>query len=213
MSYLKHNNCFLDTTVNDVLMSCLAGAIRNYLSKVKSEELVDLPIAMTFNSRSKSDKLKNVIPLGNNSGGVLFDLPVSVADPITRLKVTRDKINKLKSLSHPQIFSAIYSNIIGLLPHMIGRLSTFALKRHVSLIVSNIPGPVETIYLMGYPVERIVFVPPLVADTGLSVSMLSYNGVLRMTVMSDENIVKNPTALTDSFEREVQLLGESILNQ
>lgn len=213
MEYVKKIKSETDTTVNDVLMSCLAGAIRNYLVATKPEDLGDLPIAMTFNSRSRSDKMKNVIPLGNSSGGVLFDLPVSVADPITRLTVTRDKINKLKGLSHPQLFSAIYNNIIGILPDVFARLSAAQIKRHVSLIVSNIPGPVETIYMRGYPVERIVFVPPLVGETGLSVSMFSYNGELKMTVMSDESIVKKPSLLTDGFEREVQLLGERILGE
>lgn len=214
MECVKEIKSKTDTTVNDVLMSCLAGAIRNYLCEVgKSDELADLPIAMTFNSRSRSDKLKNVIPLGNNSGGVLFDLPISVADPFTRLAVTRNKINKLKGLSHPQIFSAIYNHIIGILPDIIARLSTFAIKRHIALIVSNIPGPVESIYMMGFPVERIVFVPPLVADTGLSVSMFSYNGVLKMTIMSDENIIKNPSALTENFEKEVRLLADRIKNE
>ena len=194
------------------MMSCLAGAIRTYLLKTTSEQHpIDLPVAMTFNSRSLSDKTKTVIPLGNNSGGVLFDLPISVADPILRLTLTKDKLNRLKNLSYPHIISMIYSNIIGILPGFVGKFSTSSIKRHVSLIVSNVPGPVETMTMMGDPVDKILFAPPLVGDTGLAVSLFSYNGSLKMTVMSDESIMKSPRELIECFENEVKILGSCLL--
>jgi len=213
LDYVKTIKSKTDSTVNDVLMSCLAGAVRNYLQKVKADDISDLPIAMTFNSRSLSDKTKQVIPLGNNSGGVLFNLPISVADPMKRLTLTKEKLNRLKRLSYPQIISMIYSNLIGILPGFIGKFSASSIKRHVSLIVSNVPGPVETITMMGDPVDKILFAPPLVGDTGLAVSLFSYNGSLKMTVMSDESIMKSPSVLTENFEAEVRLLGKCLLEQ
>merc|ERR1711962_1067531 len=98
LDYVKRIKTKTDSTVNDVLMSCLAGAVRTYLLNEKESvtDPLDLPIAMTYNSRSLSDKTKQLIPLGNNSGGVLFHLPVSIADPVKRLHITKEKLFRLK---------------------------------------------------------------------------------------------------------------------
>jgi len=215
LDYVKKIKTKTDSTVNDVLMACLAGAVRSYLLNEKDslKDPSDLPIAMTYNSRSLSDKTKQLIPLGNNSGGVLFHLPVSITDPVERLHITKEKLLRLKSLSYPQIISTIYSSLIGALPGFVGKLSASSIKRHVSLIVSNIPGPVDTITMMGDPVDEIMFAPPLVGDTGLSISLFSYNGSIKMTVMSDQSIMKSPQDLIKNFEEEVCVLGKSLLGE
>lgn len=193
------------------MMSCLAGAIHRYLSEVKQKKPRDFPIAMTYNLRSLSEKVKESIPLGNHSGGLFLNLPVSLADPLKRLEKTKSRINKLKTSSHPHMFSFIYFKIVSCLPEMFGRLSTFSVNRHISLIVSNVPGPTEPIHFLGCPVESIVFSPPLHGDVGLVASIFSYNQALRLTFMSDKTIVKDLSRLTKYFEQEVNLLEEHVL--
>uniref|UniRef100_A0A7M5XFF5 Uncharacterized protein n=1 Tax=Clytia hemisphaerica TaxID=252671 RepID=A0A7M5XFF5_9CNID len=95
------------------MMSCLAGAIRRYLSEVCQKKPQDFPIAMTFNARSSSAKLADTIPLGNKSEGLFLSLPISVENPIERLDITRARLNKLKTLSHPHLFSFLYFSVIG----------------------------------------------------------------------------------------------------
>lgn len=193
------------------MMSCLAGSIHRYLSEVKQKKPKDFPIAMTYNSRSLSEKAAEKVPLGNHSGGLFLSLPVSVADPIKRLDKTKSRINKLKMSSHPHLFSFIYFKIVGCLPEIFGRYSTFSVNKHISLIVSNVPGPIDLIYFLGCPVESIVFSPPLHGDVGLVASIFSYNKTLRLTVMSDKTIIKDLSRLTKYFEQEVHLLEEHVL--
>ena len=193
------------------MVSCLAGAIHRYLSEVRQKKPLDFPIAMTYNSRSQSEKSVENIPLGNNSGGLFLNLPVSVPDPLKRLEKTKDRINKLKNSSHPHLFSFIYFKIVGGLPEIIGRFSTFSVNRHVSLIVSNVPGPTEPIHLMGSPIDSVIFSPPLHGDIGLVCSIFSYNNKIRLTVMSDKSIMKDLSLLTKYFEQEVHSLKERIL--
>ena len=192
-------------------MSCLAGALRIYLEEVNIENPKDLPIAMTFNSRSKIPNNTDKLPLGNNSGGLLLNLPVSIEDPIKRLYITQKRINVLKSLSHPQLFSFVYFNIVGGLPDYFGRLSTYSVKKHASLIFSNVPGPIKPLNILGLPVESIIFMPPLHADMGLVVSIFSYNNWLRLSVLCGDTIIADPSRLTKAFEQEVSLLGERVL--
>ncbi|XP_066924997.1 putative diacyglycerol O-acyltransferase MT1809 [Clytia hemisphaerica] len=200
-----------ESTVNDVMMSCLAGAIRRYLSEVRQKKPQDFPIAMTFNARSSSAKLADTIPLGNKSGGLFLSLPVSVENPIERLDITRARLNKLKTLSHPHLFSFLYFSVIGGLPELIGRISTYSINRHASMIVSNVPGPTEPIFILGSPIESIVFTPPLHGDVGMAASVFSYNKKIRVTLMSDKTIVRDLPRLTNFFTQEVQRLEEIIL--
>lgn len=201
---------YLGATVNDVLMSCLAGAVRHYLEE-KQVFPTDLPIALTFNSRTNAEKNNEKIPLGNHSGGVFLNLPISIVDPIKRLEKTQYRMNKLKNLSHPHIFSFIYFNIIGCLPEVFGRASTFSLKEHVSMICSNVPGPTDQLQIMKYPVKSIIFTPPLHADIGVTVSIFSYCDAIKLTLLCDEKIISSPSRITELFEKEVNLLAERVL--
>ena len=193
------------------MMACLAGAIHRYLSEVRGKIPEDFPIAMTFNRRSNSAKLAQVIPLGNQSGGLFLRLPVSVADPLERLEITKKRLNKLKTLSHPHLFSFVYFSVVGGLPEIVGRLSTYSVNRHVSMIVSNVPGPTEPIFILGSPIESIVFTPPLHGDVGMVASVFSYNQNIRMTVMSDKTIIHDLSQLTKFFTEEVQRLEEILV--
>ena len=196
--------------MNDVLLSCLAGSIRKYLVE-KGVHIRDLPIAMPYNLRSLSELTDDKIPLGNQSGGLLLNLPVSVSDPLKRLEKTKIRMNKLKELSHGHVFSFIYCKIIGFLPEFIGRFSTFSLRRHVSLICSNVPGPVDELTIFGHSVESAIFTPPLHADVALAVSIFSYKNQVQVTMLCDSEIIPDPNEITKQFEQELLLLREKTL--
>ena len=192
------------------MMSSLAGALRRYL-KDRSIFPDDQPVAMTFNLRSASEMMKTHIPLGNNSGGLFLNLPLSIADPIQRLQVTKNRISLLKKLSHVQMFSFFFYTVASVLPDFFSRFTAFALRRNTTLIVSNVPGPTTSLGILGSRVKSIVFTPPLHGGVGLVVSVFSYNGKLQLAVMTDETIIAEPAELTDAFEKEIILLENSVL--
>ena len=76
--------------MNDVLSTCLAGSVRRYLSSEGiKENPTDIQIAVTINTRPLKVLSKDNIPLENHSTGLLYSLPVSMADPLKRLKETK----------------------------------------------------------------------------------------------------------------------------
>ena len=125
--------------------------------------------------------------------------------------MTKNRLNKLKTLSHPHLFSFVYFTVVGGLPEIVGRLSTYSVNKHVSMIMSNVPGPTEPIYILGSPIESIVFTPPLHGDVGMVASVFSYNQKIRLTIMSDKTIVHDLPQLTKFFTEEVQRLEELLL--
>ena len=204
---------FTDSTVNDVLTSCVAGAIRRYLQENGVDHPEDQPITMTYNSRSISTKLREYIPLGNRSGATFLLLPISIGDPLRRLQVTKARIDKIKKSSDPHLFSFIYMYVLGNLPDPITRLSIRAVNKHCSLVLSNVPGPIDPLYIAGQSVESIMVIPPLAFDLGLSMAIFSYAGDVRLTVQADKAVIKSPEKLTRAFEQEFELLSERVLLQ
>ena len=204
----------LGATVNDVVLSCFAGALRRYLKTNINTTPSELPISMTFNSRSTKAKDMEQIPLGNHSGGVLLKLPVSIEDPMRRLEIVRDRINNMKYSSHPHVFSWIYFALISCLPEYFARISTFSIRDHCCLIFSNVPGPVKSLNINGKRIDSVIVIPPLHADIGVVAAAFSYAGKLNLTVMTDQMVVADPDRLTKYFEEEVQLLGKktSVVN-
>ncbi len=189
--------------MNDVITSCIAGAIRQYLQDKGTENPDDQPITMTYNSRKFSQKLLECIPLGNQSGALFLKLPVSIADSIKRLEITKARINAMKNSADPHLFSFVYSFVIGHMPEFISRLSVSSVNRHCSLVYSNVPGPVEKIQVAGDVIDSMMVTPPLAFDLGVSIAVLTYAGTLRMTVLSDERVIKEPGKLTQAFQDEV----------
>lgn len=201
-------------TVNDVILSSYAGAIGRYLQITKENEEIpkDFPISMSYNARSFSQKFtKGQIPLENSSGGLFVNLPISVRDPLERLSLMHETINKAKKSGHTQMFVFIYRWVTKFLPSWCGRLSTYTLKDHATLIFSNVPGPVKAMSIEGSKIRNVLILPPLLADLGLVSAAFSYNKMITLSVMSDENVISDPDRLTREFENEVVLLSERIL--
>ena len=73
------------------------------------------------------------------------------------------------------------------------------------------PGPIEPIHVMGQEIDSMMVTPPLAFDLGMSIAVVTYNGSLRMTVLSDESVMANPEKLTAAFEEELNILATRIM--
>ena len=199
--------------MNDVLSTCLAGSLRRYLSSEGiKENPTDIQIAVTINTRPLKVLSKDNIPLENHSTGLLYSLPVGMADPLKRLMETKRRMDNLKASSDWRIFGFIYSHIVGRLPESIGRFSSFSLKKHCSLILSNVPGPLKPFQINGKEVVTAIAWPPLVSDTGMAIAVFSYAGSLRMSVLCDKAVLSNPTKLTETFVEEFEEMYKCVKN-
>ena len=76
----------------------------------------------------------------------------------------------------------------------------FGLK--ASLVVTNVPGPREPLFIDGKRLREVVFWVPHPAKLGLGLSILSYAGKVIVGVRVDEAVTKNPVRLVELFEEE-----------
>jgi hypothetical protein len=145
---------------------------------------------------------ERALELGNDFGLVILELAVASEDPLERLRVTKAHMDALKRSPEPVTMRVLF-DIFGRTPKVVSDIPSAMLARKASLVMTNVMGPRETLYVAGVPVERMMFwVPNPGEHLGLGVSILSYRGHATLAVISDARLVPDPEAITLRFNQE-----------
>ncbi|MCO5207533.1 MAG: wax ester/triacylglycerol synthase family O-acyltransferase [Anaerolineae bacterium] len=191
-----------DATINDVLLTAMSGALRRYL--VSQEQPVSDMVIRAYvpvNLRPLDGPLR----LGNYFGLVFLSLPVGIVEPRQRLAALKKCMDEIKT-SPEAIVSLSVLFAMGFVPNVIETLGINFFGMKTSAVMTNVPGPRKTIYFAGVPVRTIMPWVPQTADIGLGVSIFSYNGSVRLGVITDVNRVPDPHQIIDGFHDEFDML-------
>jgi diacylglycerol O-acyltransferase len=105
----------LGCSINDVLLSAVAGAFRAYLQqKGESVDGVEVRAMVPVNLRSAGDEGT----LGNRFGLVTLSLPLWEANPFARLFLVRERMNELKHSFQPPLTLGVLA-AVGLAPKLV----------------------------------------------------------------------------------------------
>jgi diacylglycerol O-acyltransferase len=72
-------------------------------------------------------------------------------------------------------------------------------KPPINLVVSNVPGPREPLYIAGARLDGIYSVGPIVEGVGLNVTVWSYCGQLNVGVIACREHIPDPHEVTDGM--------------
>ncbi|MEP7188442.1 MAG: wax ester/triacylglycerol synthase family O-acyltransferase, partial [Roseiflexaceae bacterium] len=155
-------------TVNDVLLAAVTGALRRYLlGRAALVDGLEIRAAVPVNLRSPNEPPT----LGNHFGLIFLSLPVGADDPLDRLYDLKQRMEALKDSPEALVtFGALHG--IGLLPSQLQEIGVSLFGSKATAIMTNVPGPRETIYLAGAPVRELMFWVPQSGRLGLGVSIL-----------------------------------------
>jgi diacylglycerol O-acyltransferase len=186
-------------TINDVLVSAAAGALRRYLLE-RGEDVSDLEIrvAVPVNMRPLEEALK----LGNQFGLVLLALPLGIADAHGRLAEVKRRMDDLKASVQPGVALGMLS-VLGYAPSAVQPLALQFFGSKASAVLTNVPGPREQLYLAGKSLKQAMFWVPQSARLGLGISILSYNGEVMVGVASDTGLVPDPERIVAGFKSDL----------
>jgi diacylglycerol O-acyltransferase len=195
----------LDGTVNDVLVSAVAGALRIYLEeKGDAVDRRGLRAVIPVNLRPLDDLDR----LGNRFGLVFLPLPVGEADPLVRFDIVRRRMNRIKRSPEAFVTFALLKLIGHTGPGFVGwAINLFGTK--ATTVLTNVPGPRDTLHLAGRPVDGFMFWVPQSGRLGLGVSLLSYRGGVRVGVASDAKLLPDPEAVVDAYARALDQLASA----
>ncbi len=186
-------------TINDILLSAVAGALGRYLRR-KGEPIGGLNIraVVPVNLRPPDEPLR----LGNAFGLVFLSLPVGISDPFERLNELKRGMDKIKGTPEAMVAFGILA-AIGAATSTIQDfvLKLFAMK--ATAVMTNVPGPREDRFFAGKPIKDLMFWVPQSGKLGLGVSILSYSGKIYLGVATDAGLVPDPQAILDEFYNEM----------
>jgi diacylglycerol O-acyltransferase len=192
----------LGASVNDVLLSCVAGALRGYLAdKGDDTDGVTIRALVPVNLRP----LEKAYRLGNQFGLVFLDLPLGIGNPVERLYAVRANMNALKGSYQPILALGLLA-AMGAGPRMLQEQLLQALARNGSAVMTNVPGPPRRLFFAGAAIERFLFWVPQSGDIGMGVSILSYAGQVQFGVITDRNLCPDPERIIERFAPEFEKL-------
>ncbi len=188
----------LGGTLNDVLLSAMTGGLRRYLDdRGERAEGINFRAAMPVNLRP----LARMAELGNEFGLVFLSLPVGAKDALERLKELRKRSLALKRSAEPMVVYGILK-LLGIVPLAVQKLVVSIFATKATAVMTNVPGPRETLYLAGRPIDELFFWVPQSGRVGLGVSIFSYAGHVRMGLGTDAGLVPDPEAVVAGFHAE-----------
>jgi WS/DGAT/MGAT family acyltransferase len=189
--------------VNDVLLAAATGGLRRYLiARGQSIRDVEIRAAVPVNVRP----LERAHEMGNAFSLVFLTLPVSTPDPVARLRILKERMDDLKGSEQPAVVYGILQSI-GIGPDWYHRFVVDLFAAKASAVMTNVPGPTETLHWDGAPIETLMFWVPQAGDIGLGLSILSYDGRVRVGVTADAAYAPDPRPLALSFEHEFDELA------
>ena len=187
--------------VNDVLVAAMTGALRAYLAtRGVDVDRNTLRAMVPVDLRPRERGLE----LGNAFGLVLLELAIGSEDPLERLRITKAHMDALKRSPEAMAIMTLF-NIFGRGPKVLEDVAVDLFGTKASLVMTNVVGPRETLYLAGVPIARMIsWVPHPGKQLGMGISILSYKGSASLAVISDAHLVPDPEAITAQFEREFE---------
>jgi diacylglycerol O-acyltransferase / wax synthase len=194
----------LGGTVNDVVLAIIAGGLRHYLREHGvAVERTDLKAMVPVNVRAEHEHLK----LGNRVSMMVAPLPIGITDPLERLRQVSAAMDLIKNGGQAGQMERVVA-LTDLLPPPLQRplARLQASVSPVNTVCTNVPGPRETRYLLGQPVQTMIPVVPLAAGIGLGFAILSYADQLIIGLNADAERVPNAWPLADAVRQSFEEL-------
>ena len=191
-------------TVNDVIVSVIAGGLGEYLRGAGVETAgLRIRAMIPVNMRPTSDTGMT----GNRFSLVYAELPVGISRAWERLMRVKIEMDRIKGSQEPLVGWLLIQGL-GVLPAELERLASSFYASKASLILTNVIGPRRPIYLAGTPVRQMTFWEPESGGIGIGISIYSYRDEITVGVVSDRNLVPEPARITEAVMREFAALSK-----
>lgn len=192
-------------TVNDVILSIVAGALGNYLrARGHATEGLEMRAMVPVSVRAEEDRGA----LGNRIAAMMAPLPVWCEDPVERLHLVTATMGDLKG-SGQAVGAEILTRITDFAPPTIAAQAARlqSAQRFFNLVVTNVPGPQFPLYVLGRKMESIFPMVPLARRQALCVGIMSYDGQVNFGLIGDYDAMAD----LDSFALDLEAtVGEIV---
>ena len=195
-------------TVNDVVLTAVAGALGRYLEdrNVKVDPGLQLRACVPVSVRT-SDKTGAA---GNEITIMTAPLPVGLKEPIGRLALVHRSMEHLKESRQAEGAKVLTSIENALPPAVLARASRLGFSsRMYNLLVTNVPGPQVPIYMLGRELLQLAPLAFLAPEHLLAIAIVSYNGCVTYGLLADSDALPDVKELARHLEEALAELVEA----
>jgi WS/DGAT/MGAT family acyltransferase len=186
-------------TVNDVLMTVVAGGLRDLL--VHRGEAVEGAVLRAFVPVSLHGAGADDTE-GNLDGAMIVPLPLGVRDDVERLGLITVDTAERKKRSRPPGGTLFRNRPIQKL-----FLRLAAHQRVMNTYIANVPGPPVPLYFAGMAVREVFPVVPLMGNVSVGVGALSYAGQFNLAPVVDHDRCPDVDVFVSGLESSLKRLG------
>ncbi len=191
-------------TVNDVVLSVVTGALREFLiSRGVRTAGVELRALVPVSTRREDERHH----LGNRLVAMRAPLPVYIPDPLQRLRFIKRAMDGLKESKQAVGADVIAGAQNFAPPTILAQASRLNFStRLFNLLVTNVPGPQFPLYVMGREMEQAYPVAFLPKNHALAIAIMSYRGQMNFGLLGDYDALPDIDAIGESIRGELATL-------
>ena len=187
-------------SVDDVVLATVASGLRGYLDAVRYPGLpaalrAMVPVATGPTAPSA---------LGNHVTTVFVDLPLAAGDlPELIPVIATEKLQRRGA--HEAAGMAFLLEAAGWLPNPLHEalVRVVAGMQYANLVLSDVPGPDQGMYLLGNRITACFPMIPLAPGIGLSIATVSMGGVMGVGIVADPGLVPEVSRLARTIQRVI----------
>lgn len=195
-------------TVNDVVLAIVGGALQRYLA-ARGE----LPGKSLVASVPTSIDAPGTVRLaGNRVSSLITTTGSAMADPMERLRYIHEVTAAARRVNEalgPEMME-------DWVEHTPPRIYSWLVRQYgrsrladwhppaVNLVVSNVPGPREPLYVAGSPLVELYSVGPILEGIGLNITVWSYLDELNVGVLACREAIPDAHEITDRLHEALE---------
>jgi diacylglycerol O-acyltransferase / wax synthase len=201
-------------TINDIVMACCAGALRNYL--IKHDALPDKPLRAMVPVSIRTGNEED--PWTNRVSAIVADLPTNEPDPVKRLQLCREAMNAAKRQFELVPADTLMQGAQAALPVVATAAMRLASRMRLAdrvtlpanVVISNVPGPRDPLYFAGAKLENYIPVSIVTDGMGLNITVHSLGERIDFGLVAARELVPDLWDLVDMHIDELDVLFEAL---
>lgn len=204
----------LGITVNDVVVTLCASAVREWL--LERDELPRDPLVAMVPVSVRAPHEAQAF--GNRISAMIVPIPTNVAHPRDRLRRAHELLRSAKA-NHAALPATLLTDATAFIPPAVAALAartTIDLlsrtRPPLNLVISNVPGPRESLYCAGAQMESMFPVSVVVDGVGLNMTVMSYRDHLDFGIVTDQGQIPDAWPFITHLHTALEEL-QSVLNR
>jgi WS/DGAT/MGAT family acyltransferase len=205
----------LGITVNDVVVALCATAVREWL--IERDALPADPLVAMVPMSVRTEEQMGTY--GNRVSMMIVPIPTNVGDPRERLMQAHETLKSAKQ-RHRALPADLLTDATSFIPPAVhARASRLTMELGgrlappLNLVISNVPGPRDPLYLAGAQLQANFPVSVVTDGVGLNMTVMSYRDHVDFGLVGDRNLMGDTWPLMEGLERALDELCEVICGQ